>query len=142
LNGVANAGQCDGARPECSCCKKRGDGCVYDFDVGADTTRYQALRRKHADLEQRFGQTVEVLELLQKRPRPEAQAIFEQIRRGSTLNELLQQVREGDMLIGLASPMSIQQNEVPPHTDDGRRRLHTLAPLQRSTSSTAEVLPT
>ena len=98
--------QCDGLRPECSSCKKRGDGCAYDFEVGSDTTRYQALRKRQTELEQLYGQSVEVLEQLRNRPRSEAMAIFEQIRRGDSLDELLKVVKDGDLLIELASNTS------------------------------------
>lgn len=74
------------------------------FDVAVGTTRYQALQRKHAEVEQNFNRTMKVLELLRQRPHDEAVVIFEEIRRGGSIDDLLKAVDDGDMLMGFASP--------------------------------------
>lgn len=56
-------------------------------------------------------------------------AIFEQIRSGASLEQLLSTVRDGDMLIGLSSPASIQQNADIVKTIHERRNVE-LAPLR------------
>ena len=79
---------------------------MYEFETSLDMTRYQALRKRQAELEILYNQSLEMLEQLRDRPRSEALAIFEQIRRGDTLEELSKSIRNGDLLMVLANKHS------------------------------------
>src|SRR5690348_11418580 len=64
--------KCDGQRPECAPCAGRKAICRYDFDAAENTTRYQALNKKHRDLEQMLRHHLKLLDLLRQQPYDEA----------------------------------------------------------------------
>ncbi|KIW05599.1 uncharacterized protein PV09_03471 [Verruconis gallopava] len=126
--------KCDGQRPGCSTCNKRGETCVYDFDAAADTTRYQALRNKHRELELYCNQIAEVLDFLRNRPRPEALAFLEQIRRGDSLEELQRSVKDETILAGISPPSSLERTVDEISTKDAHERIN-LPPLMVAIAS-------
>jgi hypothetical protein len=80
-----------------------------------------------------------VLELLRQRPRPEALAIFEHIRRGDNLEVLLKTVSDGDMLLGFSSTSDfrpVDQDVEGTHVTDARKCLD--LPLITATMNTME----
>jgi hypothetical protein len=69
---------------------------------------------------------VDLFSQLRQRPHFEAVAIFDQIRRGDSVEAMLTAVRDGDMLVDMSSRSSPQaMNRVPPE-----RQSVTLPPLR------------
>ncbi|KAL2752717.1 hypothetical protein ACRALDRAFT_2113171, partial [Sodiomyces alcalophilus JCM 7366] len=88
---------CDGARPLCHRCAARDEECVYRADV--NETASQALKRKHRALQLEHAQYVELFNLLRDRPVDEAQEIFHRIRTSSEPAQVLQAVRQAEILL-------------------------------------------
>lgn len=80
---------------------------MYDFDAAANLTRYQALREKHIDLESRCNQCSGVLKLLRERPKSEALLFLERIRSGDSMEKILQSAENRDLLLELASSITL-----------------------------------
>ena len=75
---LTNLIQCDGDRPTCLPCAKRHETCEYD--VAANTTRSNALKRKNEDLSAENKVLRELYSFLRQRPLVEAEEIFRRIR--------------------------------------------------------------
>jgi uncharacterized protein YoaH (UPF0181 family) len=93
--------KCDGIRPMCTNCRSRQHTCHYE--APEELTGYQALRMDHSKLKQIMAQNLEVLELLRRRPMPEAIAILEHIREGISAGNILKLVAEADQLIEMSA---------------------------------------
>lgn len=91
--------KCDGLRPQCNACKLRHGSCCYDGPE--DSTRYQNLRANHNTLRQAQEQNRRLLELLRVRAFPEAMVILEKIRDGTSVDDILDLVAQGDKLVAL-----------------------------------------
>jgi hypothetical protein len=89
--------QCDGQRPVCSRCIKRGViNCSYD--TGGES-RLQALKKKHLSLEEENAQLKELYSLLRERKEDDAWEIFKRIRNTEDPLAILQFVKEADILL-------------------------------------------
>lgn len=99
--------RCDGARPACNRCRVRHEGCHYDGPGGS--TRYQTLRINHDKLKESMEQSQKLLQLLRLRPLPEAMAIFDHLRVGTALGDILDLVAQGEALIALSACEQVAQ---------------------------------
>ncbi|KAI9655742.1 MAG: hypothetical protein M1821_005177 [Bathelium mastoideum] len=93
--------QCDGIRPACTACQQRGIPCHYD--VEPEQSRMMALKRRNEELEKELSQLWELYAFLQTRPLPEAHQILNRMRSSADLLAVLQFVKDGDLLIQMAS---------------------------------------
>jgi hypothetical protein len=91
---LAKCDSCDGIRPSCGVCQAKGKECMYREPPG------DALKRKHAELERSHADLEEIIHAIQRRPEPEAKAIFNR-RAGVNAQTLLRQIKHGDILLQL-----------------------------------------
>ncbi|KAH0271960.1 glycoside hydrolase family 43 protein, partial [Aureobasidium melanogenum] len=89
--------KCDGVRPTCQPCARRYEDCVYD--VEANTTRSNALKRKNEELAKENTQLRTLYDFLQNRPLIEAEEIFRRIRSTQDPLEVLRHVTTADLLM-------------------------------------------
>ncbi|KAI4761693.1 hypothetical protein E4T52_02640 [Aureobasidium sp. EXF-3400] len=89
--------KCDGVRPTCQPCARRYEDCVYD--VEANTTRSNALKRKNEELAQENAQLRRLYDFLLNRPLAEAEEVFRRIRSTKDPLEVLRHVNTADMLV-------------------------------------------
>ncbi|KAK8013452.1 hypothetical protein PG991_009045 [Apiospora marii] len=94
--------KCTGQRPKCSGCVKMGWECQYALTA---EERLEALDRKW-EHERRLqqsekGSKTELFDLVRTLPEHEALAIYQRIRRGHHASNILQSVRDGDLLLQL-----------------------------------------
>jgi hypothetical protein len=94
--------QCSADRPECNVCALRGTKCVYDTLTEAES-HVQALKRKYTDLLEHTTSYEKIYAALQSRPVGEANEIYDYIRRGTDAESVLRRVREGELLLQLAT---------------------------------------
>ncbi|KAK0630112.1 hypothetical protein B0T17DRAFT_490691 [Bombardia bombarda] len=92
--------KCDGERPKCSACIDRKTDC--GFDTQAAETHAQALKRKFNELQAQQSTYEHIYDILQARPKEEAEEVFQRIRRGADAHSILRQVSHGDLLVQLA----------------------------------------
>ncbi|THW25462.1 hypothetical protein D6D23_04308 [Aureobasidium pullulans] len=98
--------QCDGLRPTCQPCAKRYEDCVYD--VEANTTRSNALKRKNEDLAKENAQLHELYDFLRNRPFVEAEEIFRRIRSTENPLDVLRHVATADTLMAQTTTSNMQ----------------------------------
>ncbi|KAJ9162035.1 C6 transcription factor [Coniochaeta hoffmannii] len=91
---------CDGNRPSCNACLRRGTECK--FEAEPKETHFQALKRKHDSLQGEASSLQQVYDLLRTRPEDEALSIFHKIRDGESHASILQFVHHGDLLLQLS----------------------------------------
>lgn len=102
--------QCDGSRPTCSTCLRRGSDCR--FEAEPKETHVQALRRKYETLQEKRSAQQQVCELLRTRPEAEALSIFRRLREGDSPEVVMRHVQHGDLLLQLSlRSESEQQSE-------------------------------
>ncbi|KAK5652938.1 hypothetical protein OQA88_9417 [Cercophora sp. LCS_1] len=75
--------KCNGQKPSCSRCASIGRACTYR--VVGDVE----LKRKHQDLETTATSMQDVLELLRNAPEDTAARVFQELRNGTSLSEIL-----------------------------------------------------
>ena len=103
--------QCDGQRPSCSRCAKKGAVCVYD--VEADTSRARAIRAKNDALTEEIEQLRELMYAIRSRPEAEAQELFRRLRITSDPLDVARSLRDGDLLLQHSSPVSMTAAPAP-----------------------------
>jgi hypothetical protein len=91
--------QCPGERPRCSTCIKKRSECLYVAATGE--TQHQAIKRKHADLQQSVDAYDELIRLVRTRSSHEATEIFGRIRSGNSVEAILRHVQAADLLLQL-----------------------------------------
>ncbi|KAI4741926.1 hypothetical protein E4T50_07647 [Aureobasidium sp. EXF-12298] len=89
--------KCDGVRPTCQPCARRYEDCVYD--VEANTTRSNALKRKNEELAKENTQLRTLYDFLQNRPLIEAEEIFRRVRSTQDPLDVLRHVTTADLLM-------------------------------------------
>ncbi|KAG9513112.1 hypothetical protein KCV07_g9019, partial [Aureobasidium melanogenum] len=89
--------KCDGVRPTCQPCARRYEDCVYD--VEANTTRSNALKRKNEELAKENTQLRTLYNFLQNRPLFEAEEIFRRVRSTQDPLDVLRHVTTADLLM-------------------------------------------
>lgn len=71
-------GQCDGLRPSCARCTKKGVVC--DYDVEPDTSRYKSIQRRNDALQTELDLLRRLIIYMSTRSAIEAQEAFRRIR--------------------------------------------------------------
>jgi Fungal Zn(2)-Cys(6) binuclear cluster domain len=89
--------QCNAGRPKCSLCLSHGTDCIYETASTAET-HGQALKRKFTELTDRKAAFQLIYELLQSRPKVEADEVFRRIRGGGDAESILKHVQEAELL--------------------------------------------
>ncbi|CAD0096653.1 unnamed protein product [Aureobasidium vineae] len=112
--------QCDGVRPTCQPCARRYEDCVYD--VEANTTRSNALKRKNEELAKENTQLRRLYDFLLNRPLVEAEEIFRRIRSTQDPLEVLRHVTTADMLMAqkTAPDTHMQSQDSRPSSSKGK----------------------
>ncbi|KAG9942607.1 hypothetical protein KCU85_g9175, partial [Aureobasidium melanogenum] len=111
--------KCDGVRPTCQPCARRYEDCVYD--VEANTTRSNALKRKNEELAKENTQLRTLYDFLQNRPLVEAEEIFRRIRSTQDPLEVLRHVTTADLLMAQTTvPEKHTQSQNPRGTSSNR----------------------
>ncbi|KAF9871476.1 hypothetical protein CkaCkLH20_11123 [Colletotrichum karsti] len=90
----------DAERPRCSLCTEKGLECVYEGDP--EETRGKALKRKFSEVQVGFGALQELYSALQSMPEEQAMGVFQRIRQGKSPEELMSQIRDGNLLLQLS----------------------------------------
>ncbi|CAD0047981.1 unnamed protein product, partial [Aureobasidium pullulans] len=99
----------------CACCRRlrikastslRYEDCVYD--VEANTTRSNALKRKNEDLAKENAQLHELYDFLRNRPFVEAEEIFRRIRSTENPLDVLRHVATADTLMAQTATSNMQ----------------------------------
>lgn len=103
--------QCDGQRPSCNRCAKRGAVCEYD--VEADTSRASALKAKHDALSSEVDQLRELILAIRTRPEIEAQEIFRRLRVTSDPLDVVRALRDRDLLLQHSTPTPVADPPTP-----------------------------
>jgi hypothetical protein len=80
-------GQCDGNRPSCGHCMKKGAICEYDVDPGV--TRLETMRRKNDFLQREVDQLRELFDYIRTCPEVEAKQVYRQLRTANGLQDLI-----------------------------------------------------
>ncbi|KEQ73843.1 hypothetical protein M436DRAFT_81267 [Aureobasidium namibiae CBS 147.97] len=120
--------KCDGIRPTCQPCARRYEDCVYD--VEANTTRSNALKRKNEELAQENAELRRLYDFLLNRPLAEAEEIFRRIRSTRDPLEVLRHVNTAELLVSQTNPsMNPSQNQ------DRQRSVSTVNTLSASGST-------
>ncbi|KAL6172325.1 hypothetical protein ACJQWK_01492 [Exserohilum turcicum] len=91
--------KCNGDRPRCLECVKRGTSCHYA--TRSAETQGQALKRKHDALQAENEAYAELFQLIKTRPDYESHEILRRIRTGSTVKDVLRRIKEADLLMQL-----------------------------------------
>ncbi|KAI4850764.1 hypothetical protein E4T44_02555 [Aureobasidium sp. EXF-8845] len=112
--------KCDGIRPTCQPCARRYEDCVYD--VEANTTRSNALKRKNEELAQENAQLRRLYDSLLNRPLAEAEEIFRRIRSTWDPLEVLRHVTTADMLVSQTTTSRNHIHTQEPRTFNGNNR--------------------
>ncbi|KAI5209664.1 hypothetical protein AUEXF2481DRAFT_80686 [Aureobasidium subglaciale EXF-2481] len=106
--------KCDGNRPTCQPCAKRYEDCVYD--VEANTTRSNALKRKNEELTKENAKLRELYAFVRDRPPREAEEIFRRIRTTQDPLDVLKHVSTAELLVAQAATSSSQTQNLDTHT--------------------------
>lgn len=85
--------QCSGERPTCTACAARKTACRYV------ETEARQVRRKYEDLRKHRSTHEELLGLMRTLPERDAVDLFHQLRAGRDVGAILNQVRDGDLLL-------------------------------------------
>ncbi|KAF5695660.1 3-carboxy-cis,cis-muconate cycloisomerase [Fusarium denticulatum] len=93
--------KCDGQRPVCLPCVRGGRSaeCVYDTEPAE--TRNQALKRKHDAADEDNSNYHKLINLLRSSSADDANDIVQRLRRGARVDELVQHVETGNLLLEL-----------------------------------------
>ncbi|KAF9874919.1 C6 transcription factor [Colletotrichum karsti] len=94
--------KCDGNRPKCQHCTKRGIECHYEANQGETVSL--ALKRKANDLETENTQYRDLFRMVCSKTEDEAQEIFRRIRKTGDPLTVLESIRQAEIL--LPSPAS------------------------------------
>ncbi|KZF20194.1 hypothetical protein L228DRAFT_24053 [Xylona heveae TC161] len=84
--------KCDGRRPTCSICLRKGSECEYAAEP--DESRVAAIKRKNEMLQRELGEMKEIYSYLQTKPEPQVLALLHRIRSTPDFASVLQMVRE------------------------------------------------
>ncbi|KAH6655840.1 hypothetical protein BKA67DRAFT_250725 [Truncatella angustata] len=106
--------KCSGHRPVCNSCAKNVHDCVY-ATANADETSHQALKRKYDTLAEDSQVYQTLYQLLRNASEAEAQHILFRIRMGTDAKSLVSQIKEGDLLLQLASVPETRRRHSFPH---------------------------
>ncbi|CAD0113373.1 unnamed protein product, partial [Aureobasidium uvarum] len=112
--------KCDGVRPTCQSCARRYEDCVYD--VEANTTRSNALKRRNEELAQENTQLRRLYDFLLNRPLLEAEEIFRRIRSTQDPLQVLRHVTTADMLMAQTTAPEIQIQSQDPQPSSTKRK--------------------
>ena len=99
--------RCDGTRPICNTCVRRGKTCEYNVDEGL--SRVAHLKEKNKELEEDSKDLRLVIELLRKGSDSDAAAVLARLRVGQTVSSIVQ-ASQG------ATPLSDLQDDPTPDT--------------------------
>jgi len=77
--------QCDGQKPSCSTCLRKGVKCVYEID--GDLRRVDHLRRKNTALAEKCSGLEQLLDCLQSCNDLEAAALLQRVRSGENISD-------------------------------------------------------
>ncbi|PVH94826.1 hypothetical protein DM02DRAFT_721089 [Periconia macrospinosa] len=88
--------KCSAERPSCRKCVASGLDCKYAM------TESKVARKKYAALKARMSAYDELYELLMDMPEPEAQQVFSRIRTGVKAEDIVSQVKDGNLLLQLS----------------------------------------
>ena len=109
--------QCSAERPVCARCQRKELTCEYDVEEG-EPTRYSALKRKYDEVMDENERLRELFDYLSNRPESEAQEIWKRIRFSGDVQEVIQAVRDAEILLRTPS-------------DSGHGPLEATGPLER-----------
>ncbi|KAI5250221.1 hypothetical protein E4T43_00331 [Aureobasidium subglaciale] len=102
----------------CACCRrlriKRYEDCVYD--VEANTTRSNALKRKNEELTKENAQLRELYAFVRDCPPREAEEIFRRIRTTQDPLDVLSHVSTAELLVAQSATSSLQTQNLDTHT--------------------------
>ncbi|KAF2141105.1 uncharacterized protein K452DRAFT_45261 [Aplosporella prunicola CBS 121167] len=79
--------KCDGLRPRCSACTVKETPCEYKVAEGQ--TRVGAMKARNEELESQLAISREIIRALRTAPMPEAAQLFERLRSGADLAEII-----------------------------------------------------
>ncbi|KAF6824617.1 C6 transcription factor [Colletotrichum musicola] len=92
--------KCDAGRPKCTRCRDKSLGCSYE--ANPEETHKLAQKRKFTEAQQGLNAHKELYSALQSMSEGEAAGILRRIRQGASAEELMTQIRDGDLLLQLA----------------------------------------
>ncbi|EXL70936.1 hypothetical protein FOPG_13305 [Fusarium oxysporum f. sp. conglutinans race 2 54008] len=88
--------KCDGAKPRCLACARKGSECEYFDNVP------KGHGRQLFSLQNRLNDHEELLHHIQSRKEEDVHDIVRRIRRGDSTRAILQQLRDGDLLLQMS----------------------------------------
>ncbi|KAM0716502.1 hypothetical protein Q7P37_007947 [Cladosporium fusiforme] len=103
--------KCDGVRPSCSRCAKRGAICQYD--VEPDTSRSISIRRKNETLQSENDQLRSLLDYIRTRSEVESMEIYRRVRAAVDPLDVVELLRGGDLLLQNSVPETSGESETP-----------------------------
>jgi len=89
--------KCDGTRPSCNRCAKRGHVCEYD--VEPDTSRSISMRRKNESLQSELDQLRTLLDYIRNRSEVESMEIYRRVRTAADPMDVVELLRGSDLLL-------------------------------------------
>lgn len=100
--------KCTLERPRCQECTVRGSHCAYNVQSGDSSQSPPAKRQKLAQIQ---SPAENLYRLMQTEPFEVADKIFRRIRDGGDAQSVLDYVKEGDMLVQIASTVASRSSE-------------------------------
>ncbi|KAF5657011.1 polyketide synthase [Fusarium heterosporum] len=93
---------CDGKRPVCLACGRSGRSAECTYETEATETAHQALKRKHDAADKENSNHHKLIKLLQSSSAHDAYDILGRLRDGARVDDLLQHVESGNLLLELS----------------------------------------
>jgi hypothetical protein len=94
---LTTSSKCDGTRPSCNRCAKRGHICEYD--VEPDTSRSISMRRKNESLQNELDQLRSLLDYIRNRSEVESMEIYRRVRAAVDPMDVVELLRGSDLLL-------------------------------------------
>ncbi|KAF2008697.1 hypothetical protein BU24DRAFT_429269 [Aaosphaeria arxii CBS 175.79] len=86
--------KCDGRQPKCNKCDERRSTCIYAEVI--------PMKRKYEELERQRSAHEELFEMLRSMSEQESYSVLQRIRAGANPESILNQIRDGNLLMQLA----------------------------------------
>ncbi|ORY62065.1 uncharacterized protein BCR38DRAFT_232081 [Pseudomassariella vexata] len=91
--------KCGGQRPACDRCAKLNIDCEYE--TTGEETHSDALKRRFSELQEKHHTYEELIQILRTRPSSDVGPILQRLRAGEDVGDIVNIVREGDLLLQL-----------------------------------------
>ena len=105
--------QCDGSKPSCGICEKRGQQCVYHDRSDAQDQMLRALGLRYKAIDLEASTLRQLLHELATRPLSEATEIFRRIRLNESPQALLEFIKDADIVIQPIMEAAVESQSSP-----------------------------